>query len=78
LEVVELRTMTRHDKALLVKELGYASDGTKVLRADQTPYLDPYTNDPVTLDNMAILPGSIVILDNNPVSLACYIAEHED
>lgn len=30
------------------------------------------------VDNMAIVPGSVIVLDNNAVSLASYIVEYEE
>ena len=40
--------------------------------------LDQYANVPVRLDNMMILPGSAIILDDNPLSVASYFEDHGD
>ncbi|MEK6816947.1 MAG: hypothetical protein AABY09_05000, partial [Nanoarchaeota archaeon] len=50
----------------LLKELGYDSDGEFVLKNNK-PHLDRYTEEPVRVDNMVILPGSTIILDDNPL-----------
>jgi len=62
----------------LLKELGYDSDGTFVLDKKGNKLLDRYTDDPVHLDNMAILPGSTIILDDNPLSITSYLDEFGD
>lgn len=38
--------------------------------------VDPVVGEPVTIDNMAILPGSTVVIVDNPLSVAAYLDEH--
>jgi len=40
--------------------------------------LDKYTDEPIMLDRMIIVPGSVIILDNNPLSIALYFEEFGD
>jgi hypothetical protein len=61
-----------------LQELGFKSDGTFVLDKKDERVLDRYTGEPVRLNNMAILPGSTVILDDNPLSIAAFLEEHGD
>lgn len=63
-------------KAALVRELGYETDGEFVMTKDGAPYKDPYVGCRVRLDNMAILQGSAIIIDDNPVSLDSYMEAH--
>jgi hypothetical protein len=63
-------------KQALVRELGYETDGEFVLTQDGSRYHDPYVGCPVRLDNMAILQGSAIIIDDNPVSLDSYMEAH--
>jgi len=78
MELISLRTAPVEFKTALVRELGYGTDGTFVLRSDGSKLIDEYANVPVTLDNMMILPGSTVILDENPLSVASYFEDHGD
>ena len=78
MELISLQTITVESKILLLKELGYASDGTHVLDEKGSKIIDKYINEPVRLDNMLILPGSTVIIDNNPLSIAAYLEEYGD
>jgi hypothetical protein len=77
-KVVSIKNMPRDLKIQLVKELGYDSDGTYVITSNGNPVLDKYTNEPVKIDNMAILPGSTIILDDNPLSIMLYLEEYEN
>jgi len=78
MELISLKSMSKESKILLLHELGYASDGTYVLNAAGEKILDEYIDQPVTVDNMLILPGSTVIIDNNPLSIAAYLEEYGD
>lgn len=61
----------------LLEELGYEIEEGKVLK-DGEPVTDPWTEDELELENLAVLPGRSppVLLDHNPVSIACYIEEY--
>lgn len=75
MEAVSLKTLSKEVKVGLLRELGYDSDGTWVLTQSGTRHTDRYTGEEVSLANMLILPGSTIILDNNPLSIACYFDE---
>ena len=76
-EVLSLRRVARPSKVALLRALGYDSDGTYVLK-DGQHVVDPIVDEEVTLDNMAILPGSTVVIVDNPLSVAAYLDEHGD
>lgn len=78
MEFISLRNVSINSKLALLKELGYKSDGALVLEADGKKHLDRYTGDPVKVSNMAILPGSTIVIDDNPVSIASYLEEYGD
>ena len=63
---------------MLLKELGYDSDGNFVIDNEGQKVKDIYIDEYVRVDNMLILPSSTMILDNNPVSIARYMEEHPD
>ena len=77
-EILSIKGMPFDCKILLLQELGFKSDGTFVLDKIGNIVLDKYTNDPVRLSNMAILPGSTIILDDNPLSIVAYLEEYGD
>jgi homoaconitase/3-isopropylmalate dehydratase large subunit len=66
-------------KIALVKALGLGVDNTgSILDEQGKPIVDEYVKERVTLANMAILPGSRVILVDNEVSIAGYLNAHPD
>jgi hypothetical protein len=77
-ELISLTDMPRDVKIHLLKELGYGSDDKFVLGKDGQVLNDRYTDEPVRIDNMIILPGSEIILDNNPLSVSSYMEEFGD
>ena len=60
-----------------MRGLGYDSDGKYVLK-DGRPVVDEAVDEKVTLDNMLILPGSTVVIVDDPLSIASYFEEHGD
>lgn len=77
-ELVTIKDMPKELKILLLKKIGYGSDGNIVLKKNGNAHLDRYTNEEIKLDNMFIYPGSTIIIDNNPVSLAAFFEEFGD
>jgi len=75
MELISLKNVSMNSKLLLLKELGYSSDGEFVLSANGEKAIDKYAEIPVRVSNMVILPGSTVILDNNEFSIASYLEE---
>jgi len=76
-EVVSIKDAPKEFKEQLLKELGYNSDGKYVLDKNNKKILDRYDNKPVEIDNMAILPGSTIILNDNPLNIIRYLDEFE-
>lgn len=70
--------MPKSFKIMLLKELGYKSDGIFVLNEKGEKCLDRYTNEQIRIDNMAIFPGSTIILDNNSLSISSFLEEFGD
>jgi len=50
----------------------------QLVTPDGKPVTDPYIDKPVRFDNMAIFPGSTIVLDDNPLSIASYLDEYEE
>ena len=78
LDLVSLKRLPREAKILLLRELGYASDGVFVTNIDGQKVIDRYIEEPVKVENMLIMPGSDVILDSNPISIAGYFEDHPE
>lgn len=78
MELVSLKGVTLDSKIRLLKELGYDSDGKFVLDLEGKKVEDKYLEVPVEVENMVIMPGSVVILDNNELSISKYLEEFGD
>ncbi len=74
-ELVSLKNVRTEDKLILLRELGYDSDGTFVTDKEGEKVHDRYIDEPVRVNNMLILPGSTVILDDNPLSVVSYLED---
>ena len=78
MELVPLRDVSHESKILLLKEFGYNPDDEFVLDSEGNKVLDRYLETPVKIDNMVILPGSEIILDDNELSISKYLEEFGD
>lgn len=78
MELFSIKDMPDKNKIILLKELGYASDGKFVLDKKGQKIKDKYIDIDVTLSNMLIFPGSTIILDNNPLSITSYLEEYDN
>ena len=74
-EKISLKTFSKDEKIFLLKELGFGSDGEYVLDDKGEKVVDKYIDIPVKIENMVILGGSTIILDDNEYSLMRYIEE---
>ncbi len=77
-QVFSLKDAPAEFKRTLLQELGFGVDGDKVLGKDGEHVKDPYLGVEVTLAKMVLMPGSTIILDDNPASIASYLSEHPD
>lgn len=79
MEIVSLKDAPIEFRIGIARELGYEvdKDGVHLLKNGERA-MDEYANVPLRLDNMAVLPGSVVLLDNNPLSIASYLEDHGD
>lgn len=77
MEVAEWGEIPKEIQLALLDKLGYRVE-EGVVHEEGEPKRDPYVDKELTLDNLAILPGHSppVLLDNNPVSIACYIEDY--
>lgn len=78
MELVSLKGVSLKSKTLLLKELGYGNDREFVLDLNGNKVIDKYLDIPVRIENMIILPGSEIILDDNELSISSYIEEFGD
>ncbi len=75
-ERYSLNKLTKEEKIELLRILNYDSDGLFVLDGAGEIVIDRYIDQPVKIDNMLILEGSTLIIDNNPLSIAAYLEEY--
>jgi len=75
MELISLKEIPTDAKVALLKELGYGAARGYVLDGEGKQLRDRYIDVPVTIENMLILPGSAIVIDNNPLSIANYLEE---
>ena len=78
METISLKEISVESKIALLKELDFDSDGEYVLDSNGNKVLDRYLEIPIRVNNMVILPGSTIILDDNIVSISKYMEEFPD
>ncbi len=78
METVLLKEVAFDSKVALLRELGFDSDGEFVLNSDGIKVLDRYLEIPIKVNNMVLLPGSVIVLDDNILSLSHYMEEFPD
>jgi len=78
-KVASMKNWSKKRKISLLKELGYGTDGTFVLDKMRKKVIDCFTKEAVRVENMVIFNfgGIIVIIDNNPLSIASFLEETE-
>lgn len=77
-KIVSIKNMSNEYRIILLKELGYDSDGRFVTEKSGKRILDRYTGEPIRINNIAIFPGSTIILGNNPLSISSFLEEFGD
>lgn len=75
-EVISLKQFSIEQKTMLLQGLGYQTDGVVVLDERGNTVKDKYVGIPVEINNMVILPGSTIVLDDNELSISLYIEEY--
>ncbi len=78
MELISLKNISVQSKILLLKRLGYNSEGEFIYDSENKKVIDKYIDIPVKMDNMIIFPGSTIILDDNELSISSYIEEFGD
>ena len=78
MELVSLKDAPKEAKVAILRELGYDSDGRFVTDSAGVRIKDCYADIEIEISNMLVVPGSTIIIDNNPLSIAAYLEEHEN
>ncbi len=77
MELLAIKTAPKEFRIELLRSLGYDVDADSIyVTKNGEQVIDKYIDKPVRLDNMAIFPGSEIILDDNPLSIASYFEEY--
>ncbi len=74
-ENISLLNLPREVKVELLRGLGYDSDGVFVLKNGEK-FLDIYSDEPVKINNMLILQGSTIIINDDPLSISSYLEDY--
>ena len=77
MELMSLKQAPKEFRFELLRALDLNVDQncTYVLGKDGSPQYDRYMNTPIRFDNFVIFPGSTILLDDNPLSIASYFEE---
>lgn len=76
MKTVSLQSMPLEARQKLLAKLDLRIDGDFVISArDGSVHRDVYTGAPIRADNMLVVPGSVLVLDNSDVSIACYLED---
>lgn len=74
---ISLKGMGDELKEAVLFELGFFTDGQWIYeRETKARVFDKYSKAPVPYSRMLILPGSTVIIEDNPLSLIAYCEEY--
>ncbi|MBI2184219.1 MAG: hypothetical protein HYU39_04585 [Thaumarchaeota archaeon] len=77
MELISVKEAPKEFKVALLKALNYNVDKNGfVIDSNGKRVIDKYVDRAVRLENMAIFPGSTIVMDDNPLSIASYIEEH--
>ncbi|MFH1916613.1 MAG: hypothetical protein ABIJ21_05080 [Nanoarchaeota archaeon] len=76
MELLSIKDWNLKEKTMLLRELGFSLQDIFIIDKNGKKVVDKYIEQPVTVDNMLILPGSTLIIDNNPLSIASFLEEH--
>lgn len=76
LQSISIKEWGLKEKKILLRELGFTTDSTFIFTGDGKKVIDKYIDIPVEINNMLILPGSTIIIDNNPLSIASFLEEY--
>ena len=79
MELLTLKEAPKEFKIQLLRALGLDVDEQNIyVIKDGKQVIDQYIDKPVRFDNMAIFPGSTIVIDDNPLSIASYLEEYEE
>ncbi len=78
MELVSFEKMPKELKIRILDRLGYGVSGDFVVYKDQKRVKDKYIGIDVSVNNVLVFPGSTIVMDNNPLSIAAYLDEHND
>ena len=76
MEALKWADVPREVQVEFLRELGFTVEDNFILDVAGGRVLDRYTKIPVRVDNLLVVPGSTLLLDNNPISIASYFEEY--
>ena len=76
MELVSLSEVSYQSKVDLLNGLGFSVKEGFIYDSNGEKVKDKYLGVPVMVERMMIMPGSIIILDDNELSMALYLEEY--
>ena len=75
---VKFTHIDNEQKRILLTILGYSvdSEGYLINHRTKKPHICPITNEKVKLEKASILPGSELVINTTPLSIAQYLEKH--
>jgi len=72
--------ITQEQKRALLKALGYEilEDGFLYDKKNGKPYICPNSDEKVSFDSATIVPGSLLVIKGDPLSVSKYLSEFEE
>lgn len=75
-EPVKFVHVDNDQKKRILELLGYEVTEKGFLKKDKKDYFCPITKSKVHLETASILPGSILVINTNPLSISEYLSEY--
>jgi len=78
-EVKGFLKISNEEKEVLLEILGFEIKDDKFLYSKKTgaPHICPYTNEKVSYANATFVPGSLIVINGDPISLSTYLSVEE-
>ena len=79
-EVNQLVRLNNEDRLVVLKKLGYELNDVGYVISSKTKkeLICKYSGEKIHINNAAILPGSVIIINANPLTMAEYFIEGDD
>ena len=74
---LKLIQLDNNQRVAILKKLGYTIDEKGFITKNKKRVKCKYSDEPVHINNAAVLPGSVEVINANPITMAEYFLEHD-